>query len=601
MFAINGNKLKMKYIEQENILNRYIENIKNEIDLFCEKKDFVSVLYKINKLVNIYYNYNQQFRDDFLENALKKLVNNIKVNFKPNQSKYDILFYDGFGFDVRNLAQIYIEAFGVLNLRIIYITYSRVKNKQPNLLEILNKYDAKILYLPENNFLEQYYAFINLMDELPKVSFFLSGPHEIVGVLAFMKFEGLTKRYFINNADHLFWLGVNAFDYYLEFRNVGASISLKYRKIDAKKLLIQPYYPNLNKNIAFQGFPFKKESNDFIIFSGGLLYKTFDNSLTYYKLIEFCLNCSKNTKFWYAGTGDTSEINKLCDLYPNRVFYTTERADLYKIMLNIDMYMDTYPVGGGLMLQFAAMAGHATFSLCEDDFNNDILINGNHLIFNNIDEYKSNLKKYIIDNNFRKKIDNSIKNSVITKEQFENNLNNIIRNNKSNFLLEFPEINISINTRKYYNNFFSNGYYTSIFNKRNLVEKHNYRNKLFYEFTQSWLELKISGQSLDNYLYDEGYKNIAIYGFGKNGHLFYKDILNSKIQVIFAIDKLANEKKEKESIPILSLIDDLPIVDAVIVCVIDEFYQIYNELKNKVNCPILSLYDIIGEAMLHNK
>ena len=76
--------------------------------------------------------------------------------------------------------------------------------------------------------------------------------------------------------DHAFWLGRNAFDYCLEFRDFGANLSRQYRHIPIQKLLKQPYYPLADPTIPYGGLPFERADGDFVIFSGGTLYKTLD-------------------------------------------------------------------------------------------------------------------------------------------------------------------------------------------------------------------------------------------------------------------------------------------------------------------------------------
>lgn len=75
--------------------------------------------------------------------------------------------------------------------------------------------------------------------------------------------------------DHAFWLGRNAFDYCLEFRDFGANLSRQYRHIPIQKLLKQPYYPLADPTIPYGGPPFERADGD-VIFSGGTLYKTLD-------------------------------------------------------------------------------------------------------------------------------------------------------------------------------------------------------------------------------------------------------------------------------------------------------------------------------------
>lgn len=448
----------MSYTEQEKILNQYIENEKRAIDIFIKVQNYEKALNIIGHLAYIFYEYNQTFRDDFLENKFVKIANLLRRDITSSDNKKEVLFYDGFGLDVRGLHQIYLKALLNLKYKIIYITREKAKNKQPITMKLLKENNVEIFYIPEGKLINRYNTLMQLLKVIPPTVFLYTTPWDVVGILAFTNLKNYSTRYKINLTDHTNWLGVNSFDYLLEFREVGASISSNYRKISSPKILMQPYYPNLNAEISFKGFPFEKHDDDFIIFSGGGLYKTLDKGSTYYKLVGYCLDNSPNAKFWYAGEGDTSELIKLQSLYPNRIYYTKEREDLYQIMLNVDMYMNTYPLGGGLMLQFAAMAGLATLTFCEDDFEAGVLIDEDRLIFKSIDKYKETIKKYIQDKNFKKELDASVKNSVITPEHFDNNLAKIIIKNESDYLCTFPNIELSVSKKIYYNYFFEHIY-----------------------------------------------------------------------------------------------------------------------------------------------
>lgn len=57
-----------------------------------------------------------------------------------------ILFYDGFGMDMRGLAIIYLKALAELGYKIIYVTNARAKGKQPMLFSVLQPYEVDVRY-----------------------------------------------------------------------------------------------------------------------------------------------------------------------------------------------------------------------------------------------------------------------------------------------------------------------------------------------------------------------------------------------------------------------------------------------------------------------
>ena len=179
------------------------------------------------------------------------------------------MFYDGFGFDNRGLAQIYLEALAKTNY-IIYVTNSRSKNSIQNITKIVTQ-SGELIFLDEKSYLQKMVDLKKIVDVFcPSKMFLYTTPDDVVGIGVFNYYDKKILRYQINLTDHAFWLGVNAFDYCLEFRNYGASISCLYRHIDINKIRVLPFYPKINYNVNFQGFPFSFDKDkQKLIFSSG--------------------------------------------------------------------------------------------------------------------------------------------------------------------------------------------------------------------------------------------------------------------------------------------------------------------------------------------
>ena len=56
-----------------------------------------------------------------------------------NRDDDTILFYDGFGFDMRGLAYIYLKAMVELDYKIIYISIANEAKHQPQIAELLKE------------------------------------------------------------------------------------------------------------------------------------------------------------------------------------------------------------------------------------------------------------------------------------------------------------------------------------------------------------------------------------------------------------------------------------------------------------------------------
>lgn len=109
-------------------------------------------------------------------------------------------------------------------------------------------------------------------------------------------------------------------------------------------------------------------------------------------------------------------------------------------------------------------------------------------------------------------------------------------------------------------------------------------------FLSDWLEMKENGRSMDYYISQMGYKEIAIYGMGVLGKRLLDELLNSEICVKYAIDKNVSS----DMVEIKRPTDKLEKVDAIIVTAIPFYDEIYDEMSKNVNFPIVSLKSFLA-------
>ena len=69
------------------------------------------------------------------------------------------------------------------------------------------------------------------------------------------------------------------------------------------------------------------------------------------------------------------------------------------------------------------------------------------------------------------------------------------------------------------------------------------------------------------------------------------DYRNSGVHIKYGIDRRAGVISAE--IPVLTLEDELPPVDAVIVTAVYYFNQIADSLKDRLECPVISIEDIL--------
>ena len=127
------------------------------------------------------------------------------------------------------------------------------------------------------------------------------------------------------------------------------------------------------------------------------------------------------------------------------------------------------------------------------------------------------------------------------------------------------------------------------------VEKFNYvsaRDKKFtnYFYTlDSWLTAKEAHKNIGKLLLQRGFSTIALYGRGKLGEHFIRELENSEVKIKYTIDR---KGMERSVIPAYVLSDSLPEVDVIIVTATFDFENIQTELKKYFTCPIISLQEV---------
>lgn len=87
-------------------------------------------------------------------------------------------------------------------------------------------------------------------------------------------------------------------------------------------------------------------------------------------------------------------------------------------------------------------------------------------------------------------------------------------------------------------------------------------------------------------------KNIAIYGLGKLGELFFDEVKNLPINIVYGIDK---QKKYFKDIPI-HMPDELEPVDLIVITVMEASEEIKSTLEKRYTGEIISLIELINNA-----
>lgn len=412
--------------------------VKNQI----EKKNYEIALTVAKTLSGIYYDYNQIYTDIDLEDELLTIRDAILEKRAYENEKQCVLFYDGFGLDIRGWAASYVKTLSSLGYYLIYLCPKCMEGKIPHIISELDSKNSEIVYFDDKGKLVDKTKYIDLIFKKyrPCVAFFYTTPNDVCAAIAFSN-NAATVRIQVDLTDHAYWIGINAFDYIIECRNMGASLALYERNIKFSQILKLDCAPYVTRDKVSSPLPFNIYKEKYI-FTGGALYKTLgDKELLYYKTVSYILDRYKYIKFLYAGNGDDIEIKKLIIKYPNRVFHIDERNDFFEIIRNSVLYLNSYPMFGGLMMRYAAIAHKVPVTLKHDHDADGILIDQDKLgiEFDDYRNFLNEIDKLLSDEEYRKIQEEKVKNAVISEKDFAYNINLIIKERRTEYA--FKKIN----------------------------------------------------------------------------------------------------------------------------------------------------------------
>lgn len=117
----------------------------------------------------------------------------------------------------------------------------------------------------------------------------------------------------------------------------------------------------------------------------------------------------------------------------------------------------------------------------------------------------------------------------------------------------------------------------------------------YWKLLDCWMDLLESGKNIGEYFAKRKYSHIAVYGIGMMGKHFVRQISRATIEIDYCIDRKSSILKG--DLPVYSLKDLLPDVNAVVICVTYDKSQIKRQLAKKLDCPILFIDQIISELL----
>lgn len=405
------------------------------------------------------YNYNAIYSDDNIENTILEACRRII----PHPQNYEhinegpLLFYSYAPQNGRGLAHIYLDALVAMGMPFYWLTFKSYNTLYENDLIrcIENSNNGVFKEIDDTkspvSLVEQIDAFINEIK--PNKALLIPAPWdaEIIGYLGICKD---IQTIYVNGTDHTFWLGKNIFDKILEFRNFGYSVTKNSRHIPVERIDRLPYYPWPAKK-KFKGLSFLN-AGDKLISSGGSLYKIYGSTL-FFEIVKRILDTYPKVKFVYIGNGNPDRLLSFIknNGYNDRLFYLQEREDFEEIIKLSFFYLNTYPIIGGLMSQYAVANDTIPLGICESwDKCNDVdelfIENGNRFIFESKEKLFQEIDKLFLDEQYYEERKASLKKILFTREMFIEGLKKVMQGIKTGYELKEEKIDLDRFTNQYY-------------------------------------------------------------------------------------------------------------------------------------------------------
>lgn len=118
----------------------------------------------------------------------------------------------------------------------------------------------------------------------------------------------------------------------------------------------------------------------------------------------------------------------------------------------------------------------------------------------------------------------------------------------------------------------------------------------FHDMMTKWVAVRETDHSLSECIAEMGIRTVAVYGMQTIGKCLEKELRNSKVELLYAID--AKAECIYSDLKILRPEDELPDVDAIIVTSIHAFEEIRNGLAQGISdrCRIINLSELVDKA-----
>lgn len=405
----------------------------SDIDIHCD--DIIGYLKALSFL---YYKFYIGYKNDTIEGYIDILSHRIiRKDYTLKVDSKFVVFVDNLCADSIGLTQQYIDALISNEYHILYIYReefpSQICTKIMHKLKSYNK--SKLLPYPprlKGMKLSQW-LYDSIVQSGSSKLILHSTEWPIEESIAMSALPEEIIRYKVDLADHTFWAGVGSFDYIFDFRYYGCNMSFHKRGLKKEQVIYMPFYPVMN-NMPFDGYP-KETEGKFVFLSGGSIYKVVGQQRSYFRICKEVLKKCPNSVILFAGGLPNNPIlsdgiKDFC--LEGRFIPIGYRKDIFEVFKHCDAYLDTYPIGGGLMLQYAAQCSKPILLYKNKDLEECICQKISMSIsHNSLEKYVEYAFLLYSDDEYRQEQGVKIKNATISRNEFDDNFHYSFHTNVS--------------------------------------------------------------------------------------------------------------------------------------------------------------------------
>jgi hypothetical protein len=421
-------------ISKEFALKDY-NDLKNFAAICVSKGKYEDAIKFITAASKIAYHLNFRLADDELEKLIKIISNFMIKPTTYRTTKNKIVFYDTFGLENRGLTQQYLNAFSMWDVDFLYILAGKTDSAS-GILADLSQYENADLVVLDTNKITCQEIYEKVVEFGAERIFIHISPFNVKDMVALSAIEKADK-YLIDLTDHAYWLGKACSDYFIGFREYGAYISTYFRNIPPSKQIRQMFYPIFSKSI-FLGFNVDV-SNKKVIFSGGNYYKMYGKNNLFFEIIKRICIENSNVLVLIAGSGNSRPLIEFIksEKLTGQVHLIGSRKDIGVVFEHIDIYLNTFPIMGGLMSQLAIKANKPLIGYTKADLPCNLAegfftsTNGVQLTYSELETFHHEINNLINDEIYYKEVVQKLRGLVTSQYHFSMDLRLKIETKKS--------------------------------------------------------------------------------------------------------------------------------------------------------------------------